>query len=58
MLDMVIKGGLVVTPSGSGQWDVGVSGEKIVALALPGVLPTEGAFGDAIIVGRFPINTD
>lgn len=43
MLDMVIKGGRVVTPSGSGQWDVGVSGEKIVAVALPGVLSTEGA---------------
>ena len=43
MLDMVIKGGQVVTPSGAGQWDVGIQGEKIVAVALPGFLPEEGA---------------
>ncbi len=43
MLDMIIKGGLVVTPSGVGNWDVGVAGEKIAAVALPGLLPSEGA---------------
>ena len=43
MLDMLIKGGRVVTPSGAGDWDVGVQGERIVAVALPGVLPEEGA---------------
>ena len=43
MLDMLIKGGQVVTPSGVGNWDVGVQGEQIVAVALPGVLPEEGA---------------
>ena len=43
MLDMLIKGGQVVTPSGAGNWDVGVQGERIVAVALPGVLPEEGA---------------
>ena len=43
MLDMLIKGGQVVTPSGVGNWDVGVEGERIVAVALPGVLPEEGA---------------
>ena len=43
MLDMVIKGGRVVTPSGAGDWDVAVQGEKIVAVALPGILPEEGA---------------
>ena len=42
MLDMLIKGGQVVTPSGVGNWDVGVQGEQIVAVALPGVLPEEG----------------
>ena len=42
MLDMLIKGGQVVTPSGVGNWDVGVEGERIVAVALPGVLPEEG----------------
>ena len=43
MLEMIIKGGQVVTPSGVGNWDVAVQGEKIVAVALPGVLPEEGA---------------
>lgn len=41
MLDLVIKGGKVVTPSGIGNWDVGVLGEKIVAIGLPGTLPEE-----------------
>ena len=35
MLDMIIKGARVVTPSGVGEWDVGVSGEKIAAVGLP-----------------------
>lgn len=26
MLDMIIKGGRVVTPAGAGNWDVGVAG--------------------------------
>src|SRR5215475_7288838 len=39
MLDMLIQGGRVVTPAGVGDWDVGVVGEKIVAVAFPGVLP-------------------
>ena len=43
MLDTIIKGGQVVTPSGVGTWDVAIQGEKIVAVALPGVLPEEGA---------------
>ena len=43
MLDMIIKGGTVVTPSGAGEWDIAIQGEKIVAVALPGVLPEEGA---------------
>ena len=43
MLDMLIKGGQVVTPSGVGNWDLGVQGEQIVAVALPGVLSEEGA---------------
>ena len=28
MLDMIIKGGRVVTSSGVGEWDIGISGEK------------------------------
>ena len=43
MLDMIIKGGRVVTPSGAGEADLGVLGEKIVAVTLPGILPEEGA---------------
>ncbi len=41
MLDMIIQGGRVVTPAGVGDWDVGIVGEKIVAVALPGILPAE-----------------
>ena len=33
MLDLIIRGGLVVTPSGVGEFDVGVQGEKIVVVA-------------------------
>ncbi len=43
MLDMIIKGARVVTPSGVGEWDVGVSGEKIAAVGLPGLLPEENS---------------
>jgi dihydropyrimidinase len=43
MLDMVITGGKVVTPAGAGDWDIGIVGEKIVAVALPGILAAKGA---------------
>ena len=43
MLDMIIKGARVVTPSGVGEWDVGISGEKIAAVGLPGLLPEQNA---------------
>lgn len=43
MLDLIVRGGTVVTPGGMGQWEVGVSGEHIAAVALPGSLPDEGA---------------
>ena len=39
MLDLTIRGGQVVTPAGTGQWDIGVMGEKIVAIATPDTLP-------------------
>ena len=42
-LDLVVRGGTVVTPQGVGPWDVGVQGERIAVLALPGTLPTDGA---------------
>jgi dihydropyrimidinase len=43
MLDLVIRGGRVVTPEGVGPWDVGVQGETIAAIAAAGTLPTDGA---------------
>jgi dihydropyrimidinase len=42
-LDLVVRGGQVVTPYGVGDWEVGVAGERIAAVALPGSLPTDGA---------------
>ena len=47
MLDLVIRGGQVVTMQGAGQWDIGVQGEKIVSLALPGTLGQAGRTIDA-----------
>ena len=41
MLDLVVRGGQVVTPMGVGVWDVAVQGEKIVAVAAPGTLTDE-----------------
>src|SRR5947207_68422 len=38
LLDLVIRGGRVVTPSGVGNWDLGVQGERIAALGAPGTL--------------------
>jgi dihydroorotase-like cyclic amidohydrolase len=36
MLDLVIRGGQVVTPHSVGEMDIAVQGEKIVALGWPG----------------------
>lgn len=38
MLDLVVRGGQVVTPHGVGAWDIAIEGEKIVAVAVPGAL--------------------
>ena len=38
MLDLIVRGGQVVTPMGVGEWDVAVQGERIVAVAAPGAL--------------------
>ena len=38
MLDVIIKGGTVVTPEGASVMDVGIEGEKIVAVAAPDAL--------------------
>src|SRR5262249_45908893 len=43
MLDMLIQGGRVVTPAGVGDWDIGIVGEKIAAVAFPGMLPAAAA---------------
>ena len=32
MLDLIVRGGEVVTPGAVGRWDVGVQGERIVAI--------------------------
>ena len=42
MIEIVIRGGKVVTPTGVGHWDVAVGGEKIVAVAEPGTLSLDG----------------
>jgi dihydropyrimidinase len=47
VLDLVIRGGQVVTPGGAGLWDVGVEGERIAAIAAPGALPAGGRTIDA-----------
>jgi len=38
MVDLVIRGGQVVSPAGVGTWDVGIEGERIVVLAAAGAL--------------------
>jgi dihydropyrimidinase len=43
MLDLVIRGGQVVSPAGVGKWDVGIERERIVALAAAGTLAAENA---------------
>ncbi|PYO29742.1 MAG: hypothetical protein DMD86_14560, partial [Candidatus Rokuibacteriota bacterium] len=56
MIDLLIRGGQVVTPEGVGAWDVGVDGERIVAVAAAGMLPAEStrvidATGKLVIPG-------
>ena len=43
MLDLIIRGGRVVAPWGVGEWEVGVQGEIIVAVAQPGALTQDAA---------------
>src|SRR5438093_1874755 len=43
MLDLIIRGGLVVTAEDVGERDVGIQNGTIVAIASPGTLPTEAA---------------
>ena len=41
MLDLIIRGGQVVTPDGAGEKDVGIQGEQIAVIAAPGTLDVE-----------------
>src|SRR2546425_91250 len=43
MLDLVIRGGQVVSPAGVGSWDIGIEGERIVVSAAAGTLTGESA---------------
>ena len=43
MLDLVLRGGQVVTPQRVTEMDVAIQGEKIVAVTEPGVLDIEAA---------------
>src|SRR5713226_6568067 len=43
MLELLIRGGDVVTPEGVAKCDVGIAGETIATIAAPGVLSADGA---------------
>ena len=47
MLDLLIRGGEVVTPQGVGKWSVGVQGEKIVFIGTEEHAPQAGRTVDA-----------
>ena len=47
MLDLVIRGGQVVTPQGVGTWDVGIAGERIAVVGMLGDLRDVGRVIDA-----------
>ena len=62
MLDLIIKGGQVVTPDGVGVRDVGVQGENIAVIAMPGSLEVEAkrtidASGKAVLPGGIEPHT-
>ena len=43
MFDLIIRGDAVVTPQGTGAWDLCVRGETIAAVAAPGAVPDDQA---------------
>jgi dihydropyrimidinase len=47
MLDLLLRGGRVVTPHGVGTWDIGIQGERIVSIGLPGEVPEAAQVIDA-----------
>jgi len=52
MLDLLIRGGDVVTPHGVENCDIGIAGETIAAVAAPGTLPAESAGRSIDATGR------
>ena len=62
MLDLIISGGQVVTPEGTMEVDVGIQGENIAAVALPGALEagakrTIDATGKVVLPGGIEPHT-
>src|SRR5215472_6069805 len=47
MLDLIISGGVAVMPGATAAADIGVAGQKIVAIGAPGALGTAGRVVDA-----------
>ena len=52
MLDLIIRGGEVVTPEGVVRCDVAISGEIIAAITAPGALEAQGAKREIDATGR------
>jgi len=48
MLDIVIASGQVVTPPGAGAWEIGIEGERIAAVGLPGFVSGHQGLGTAV----------
>ena len=62
MLDLIIRGGRVVTPEGAGDMDVGIQGERIAFVASSGALDVEArrtidATGKIVIPGGIEPHT-
>ena len=43
MFDLVIRGGTVVTPHGTGEWDVAIDAQRIAAVTQPGAIAVDDA---------------
>jgi dihydropyrimidinase len=52
MLELIIRGGDVVTPEGVVKCDVAIAGESIAAIAAPGALPAQSAERTIDATGR------
>ena len=50
MLDLLVRNGRVVTPHGTGAWDIAVQGERIVAVTPPDTFTEAARTIDARIV--------